>query len=325
VLTLGLDVGGTKVAGGLVAPDGTVVSRRTAATEAGGRRDPGLEVTRRIAAELAAEAGEHGLPLAGLGAGFAEYVTPDGELTSKLVLDWTEQPATLLAGLAGPVTIESDVRCGALGEARYGAGRGLDSFAYVSAGTGISYCLVIGGEPVPGARGEAIALGELPVTEAPGVTLERYASGDGIRARYADLTGQRCAGAREVLAAADRGDPAAADVVTSAARALAAALGWLVCLLDPAALVLGGGLSQAAGLWAETLTIHTERAVVSRSGPPPLLRAGLGADAGLIGAAVAARALVRLESELRPVQVGSSAAARLSNSHRLKSAVLQLR
>jgi glucokinase len=148
---------------------------------------------------------------------------------------------------------------------------------------------VVGGVPVPGARGEAIALGELPVTGAPGATLERYASGDGIRARYAGLTGRPCTGAREVLAAADRGDPAAAEVVTSAARALAIALGWLVCLLDPSALVLGGGLSQAAGLWAESLAIHTERAVVSRSGPPPLLRAELGADAGLIGAAVAAR------------------------------------
>jgi glucokinase len=92
-----------------------------------------------------------------------------------------------------------------------------------------------------------------------------------------------------VLAAADRGDQAAAEVVISAARALAAALGWLVCLLDPAALVLGGGLGQAAGLWAKTLAIQAERAVVSRPGPPPLLRAGLGADAGLIGAAAAAR------------------------------------
>jgi predicted NBD/HSP70 family sugar kinase len=80
----------------------------------------------------------------------------------------------------------------------------------------------------------------------------------------------------------------AGDQPTSAARALAIALGWLVCLLDPSALVLGGGLSQAAGLWAESLAVHTERAVVSRSGPPPLLRAELGADAGLIGAATLA-------------------------------------
>ncbi len=289
MLTLGLDVGGTKVAGGLVTPDGAVVSRRTVPTDVGDRRDPGLAVTRRVAAELAAEAGRSGLLLAGLGAGFPEYVTRGGVLTSRLVLDWTEQPATVLAGLADPVTIESDVRCGALGEARYGAGRSLDSFAYVSVGTGISYCLVVGGVPVPGARGEAIALGELPVTEAPDVTLEQYASGDGIRTRYAGLTGLPCTGAREVLAAADRGDPAAAEVVTSAARSLAIALGWLVCLLDPAALVLGGGLSQAAGLWAETLASHTERAVASRSGPPSLLRAELGADAGLIGAAAAAR------------------------------------
>jgi glucokinase len=160
---------------------------------------------------------------------------------------------------------------------------------------------------VRGARGEAIALGELP---APTGTLEQFASGEGISARYAAAAsrapgpvgnrvpgsdrgpvGDRVAGsARAVLAAADAGDPLAAEVVRTAAEALAAALGWLTCLLDPAAVVLGGGLGHAGGLWGQALSDYAEQAVATRPSPPPVLRGALGPDAGLIGAGLIALA-----------------------------------
>jgi glucokinase len=283
-VTLGLDVGGTKVAGGLVTVDGTVLHRYEESSLVGGRRDPGLRVTRSVAVALTAMAAAEGLDLDGTGAGFPEYVTPDGMLASRLVLDWDIQPAELLPG---PLTVESDVRCAAFGEARFG--HELTDFLYVSVGTGISSCLVTGGVPRLGARGEAIGLGELPV--APEVDtvastgLERYASGEGMRARYAALTSTSVDGARQVLVAADAGEPLAADVVTSAARALAAALGWVTAVLDPAAIVLGGGLGTAGGLWGAVLNDHAERALGARPGAPPLLRAALGSDAGIVGAA----------------------------------------
>jgi glucokinase len=297
VVTLGLDIGGTKVAGGLVTEGGTVLRRHQESSLVGGRRDPGLSVTRAVAATLIAAAADEGLDLDGTGAGFPEYVTPDGMLASRLVLDWDVQPAELLTG---PLTVDSDVRCAALGEACFG--HRLADFLYVSVGTGISSCLIAGGAPVPGVRGEAIGLGELPV--APdvdpwaGVSLEQYASGDGMRARYAAMTGGSSdggspEGARAVLAAADAGEPLALEVVTTAARALAAALGWLAAVLDPAAIVLGGGLGGADGRWGAALAEHAARALSVRPGGPPLLRAALGPDSGIVGAAAAHHARMR--------------------------------
>jgi len=278
-VTLGLDVGGTKVAGGLVTADGTVLRRHEESTLVGGRRDPGLRVTRKVAMTLIAVAADEGLDLEGTGAGFPEYVTPAGTLASRLVLDWDVQPAELLPG---PLTVDSDVRCAAFGEARLGHRRA--DFLYVSVGTGISSCLITDGVPRRGARGEAIGLGELPVPSAD-AGLEGYASGEGIRARYAALTGGSPDGARPVLAAADAGEPAAVEVVTSAARALAAALGWATALLDPGAIVLGGGLGIAGGLWRAELDAHVARTLAARPGAPAVLRTALGPDAGLIGAA----------------------------------------
>jgi glucokinase len=297
VVTLGLDVGGTKVAGGLVTPGGTVLRRHQESSLVGGRRDPGLSVTRSVAETLITAAADASFELDGTGAGFPEYVTPDGLLASKLVIDWELQPAEVLTG---PLTVDSDVRCAALGEARFG--HRLTDFLYVSAGTGLSSCLIAGGVIVAGVRGEAIGLGELPVAPnvdpTAGVSLEQYASGEGMRARYAAMTGGSPdvglpEGARPVLAAADAGDPLAAEVVTTAARALAAALGWLTALLDPPAIVLGGGLAGVGGLWRAALDEHAARALGVRPGGPPLLRAALGADAGIVGAAAAHSVRVR--------------------------------
>jgi glucokinase len=313
VVTLGLDVGGTKVAGGLITRGGTVLRRHQESSLVGGRRDPGLSVTRSVAATLIAAASDKGLELDGTGAGFPEYVTPDGMLASRLVIDWDVQPTAVLTG---PLTVDSDVRCAARGEACFG--HRLPDFLYVSVGTGISSCLIAGGVPVLGVRGEAIGLGELPVAPdvdpSAGVSLEQYASGEGMRARYAAMTcGSSDAdlpeGARPVLAAADAGEPLAIEVVTTAARALAAALGWLTAVLDPAAIVMGGGLADVGGCWGTTLDEHAARALGARPGGPPLLRAALGADAGIIGAAVAHRARARrLLEHTRRWHIGYGAA-----------------
>lgn len=250
-----------------------------------------MSAVAEAAATLAEAARARGLALRGAGAGFPEYVTSDGQLTSSEVLDWDEQPATVLArtlpGLS--VHVDSDVRCGARGEALWGAGATLPGFLYVSLGTGLSSTLVLDGRPVPGHRGEAIALGEfgVPVSVDPAWqgNLERYASGRGIGERLG------LAGAREADSLAASGDPDAAHVLDTAGRALATTLVWLVRLLDPPALVLGGGLGCAPvpGLHTPlTETWHKSLSATGRPAPPPLLTARTGPDAGLLGAAALA-------------------------------------
>jgi glucokinase len=297
-VTLGLDVGGTKVAGGLVSDTGRLLLVRERSSLVDGVRDPGLMVTMGLARELMAEAAGRGLTVDGIGAGLPEYVDPEGHLTSHEVLAWTKQPAEMLAELA-PVTVESDVRCAALGEGAQGVAQGLRSFAFVIVGTGLSYALVEDGHARHGARGEAIALGELEVSrrvdEASSLRLERYASGEGIRARYEALTGQRTAGAADVFRLASSSDRDAAFIVRSAGQALGEGLATLVRLLDPGAVVAGGGVSKAGGAWREALESAYASRLLARPAPPPILWAKLGRDAGIIGAAIAHRRRMRGE------------------------------
>jgi glucokinase len=291
-VTVALDVGGTKVAGGLVTAVNDVLLPRHRPTLVDGRRDPGLKVTLGLALELLAEARARGLAIDGIGAGFPEYVDPSGELRSHEVLAWVRQPRDLLGDLV-PATIESDVRCAALGEAAAGVARGLESFAFVIVGTGLSYALVEDGRARTGARGEAIALGELEVSRhvdpAAAVILERYASGEAIRERYGTLSGREVAGAADVVRRADNGDRAAQAVVATAAQALGEGLATLVRLIDPGALVIGGGVAGAGAAWRVPLLAAYGARVAARPSPPPVLWAALGSEGAIVGAAIAHR------------------------------------
>ncbi len=282
---LALDIGGTKARGALMSRDGQILARHTTPT---GDRDPGLHATRRVAEHLAAVAGDRGLTVVALGAGFPEYVDRAGRLTAHEVLDWDRQPVDLLADLAPTVVVESDVRCGAVGEL-HRSGSTWRDFVYVSLGTGLSHTFVCDGTAHRGARGEAIALGELPVpTEGDTYrteTMESFASGTGLARRYTERTGRGVAdGARSVVALASEGDRVAEEILTSAGIALGHACSQLVSLFDPEAIVLGGGLGAVAGTLRDALLASYTRATARRPSPPPIVPSALGADAGLVGA-----------------------------------------
>jgi glucokinase len=271
------DVGGTKIAGALFDGDG-ILCRSTHATPGPpGASDPGSQVFRALAEDLARRAAG---AVTAVGVGFCEYVER-GRLTSREVIAWEEQPADWLAVVfpGAAVSVESDVRCGLLAELQRGLSAA--SVLYVSWGTGLSSALAIGGHVWPGARGRAIALGELLVPGA--ASLEAYASGAGMTARYADLSGAVGTTAQQILRAADDGDDLAALVADSAGASLADALAGLAHVLDPDAVVLGGGLGVASGSRAA-------RALRSRWAArhlvTPLVPSALGADGPLIGAAL---------------------------------------
>lgn len=288
-IALGVDIGGTKARVALVTSDGSVVALDETPTAVEGGADPGLMRSFALAAAMAVRARDQGWSIDAVGVGVPEYVDAQGMLRSRDVIAWDQQPGDVFSSL-GHVIVESDVRCGALAEARVGAGVGLDSMLYASVGTGISSVLVIEGNPWRGHRGEAIALGELPVDRSldPGSanTLEQFASGAAIARRYSRMTGKSVTEAREVISRSDRGDSRAAAVVDSAAQALGAALAWAVHLVDPERIVLGGGLGTSGGRWADLV----RDAYVARSRPqaPDVTAAGLGADSGVVGAGLVA-------------------------------------
>lgn len=285
VTVLALDIGGTTARGALMSSDGQIVARHSTPT---GDRDPGLRATRRVAEHLATLADDRGLTVTALGAGFPEYVDNEGRLTAHEVLDWDRQPAELLADLAPTVVVESDVRCGALGELHRTGGTRRD-FVYISLGTGLSHTFVCDGTIHRGARGEAIALGELPVPPEADTdrieTMESFASGTGLARRYTERTGRQLTdGARSVVALAAEGDQEAERILTSAGTALGHVCSQLASLLDPDEIVLGGGLGTSPGMLHDAMLASYTRATTRRPSAPPIVTSALGSDAGLVGA-----------------------------------------
>lgn len=276
-LAVGIDVGGTKIAGGLVAGDGTVVHEQVVATPRGeGGADPGASATLGLVAQLEHDAHERGLAVLGIGVGVPEYVTPAGAIVSREVLDWDTATVARLGERKGLV-VDSDVRAGARAERRLGRGRDVSSFLYVSVGTGISHTLVIGDELWSGHRGEALALGELPVAAAEALrpdaplTLEQQASGGAIAALLR----------REP-------PPEREDALVRAGRLVAGALVTAVRLLDPERIVIGGGLGTSSGPFATALFERYRELGAGRPSPPDVCQSTLGNRGGMIGAGLLA-------------------------------------
>jgi glucokinase len=189
--------------------------------------------------------------------------------------------------------VESDVRTAALAEAVFGAGRGHSLFAYITVGTGISYCLMQDGKPLKGANGNAITLSSSPLSTVcthcgaklkP--VLEEFASGPAIAKRFAQVRKSAVSTAEEVFRAASDGDPDAVEILVSAGQALGVSAAFLVNVLDPEIMVVGGGLGMAGGLyWDAFLKSCREHIFADNSRNLPIVTAKLGTDAGVVGAA----------------------------------------
>ena len=259
---VGIDVGGTKVAAGVVdTSSGAVVERRRIST----RPQRGGAAVLADCAALAAELGGGRLPV---GIALCELVDLDGRPTSGDTVDW--RGLDVEAAVRAPsVVVESDVRAAALAEARFGIGVGVSPFFHVVVGTGASACLVIDGRPYAGAHGEALVLGAPPV--------ELTASGPAI-ARAAGL--ER---AEDVLA-----HPAHRATLDDAAAALGGVLATLANALDPALVVLGGGLGTAPAFRERVERALRERVAYPREPPLPVVGSFLGVDGGVVGAALLA-------------------------------------
>lgn len=293
IWAVGLDVGGTKIAGGLVrfpaGEVGEVVARRRVATGAGRHAGDILTDAVEMADALAGGVPPGGR-FAGVGLGMPELVDLDGRLASAATIDWRGISLADRFAEVGPVWVQADVRAAALAEARFGAGRAYRLFVYVSVGTGISHTLVQDGRPYVGARGNALVLASGPTSVRCSkcgtwsrTILETVASGPALAAAL------NVSKAEDVIAAADIGNADAVRVIRNAAEALGSGIGFLVNVLDPEAVVVGGGLGLACGLYWECLVDSVRRHVwADATRDLPIIPAGLGSDAGLLGAATQA-------------------------------------
>ncbi len=296
---IGVDVGGTKCAAGLVRlPDGQVLARRLQPTAAERGGQAVLTDVIDIVCSLQEEATRLGVAPTAVGVGIAELVSPQGRVLSAATIPWKDvsigEEIQLRTGL--PARVDADVRAAARAEAQLGAGRGFASFLYITVGTGISAALVINGVPYTGARGLtgtfASSRGLIPSDDgqlSAGPPLEQFAAGPALAARFAAVRSDRTYDSPEVVAMCEAGDDLARSIVASAGEALGAAVAHLVNVLDPQAVVLGGGLGLVDGQYRRSFqaALHTHVwSEIHRD--VPLMPAALGVDAGFIGAALAA-------------------------------------
>lgn len=295
---LAFDVGGTDIKSAYVTEDGAVEGIRRSPTPID-PGDPAGTITRRLA-ELAQEYHAAGARPHASGVsvpGIVDERAGIGVFSSNL--GWRDAPLRSLAeeALALPVAFGHDVRAAATAEHRMGAARGFDDVVMLAIGTGIAGTIIIDGRPYAGGGyagefGHALADpgGERCRCGAIGC-VETIASAASIAHRYGEWNGTVVSGAREVRDAMRAGDPIARAVWADAVEALAELLARTCALLAPEAVVIGGGLSEAGEDLFAPLGARLD-ALLSFHRRPALLRAELGDDAGLLGTALAARALL---------------------------------
>jgi glucokinase len=286
--TLAIDVGASKIAGALVGDTFEILHHETvpARTALYGDADPDLAITKGLINALLQVAKDKNLEVIKGGACFAEYVTPNHLLNSKDQIAWSVQPKEDFAALTDFAwTIESDVRAMALAEAR---AANVKDFLFITVSSGISHALVIGGKPWAGATGEAIGFGITQIDnsqESP--ILEQFSSGLGIARRYQKATGTDVTSAEIVFAQYEE-DPIAKEIIGSAAAVLGKSLAAMVDFLDPAKIVIGGGLWLGSDLYRNLVLASYEKNVTKRRKAPEVIKSVAGSNAAVIGAAIAA-------------------------------------
>jgi glucokinase len=297
---IALDIGGTKIAAGVVSwPSGEILKRTVVPTQPSRGGEPVLKDTLNLAADLRKWALSQDIRVAGIGAGVAELVDCDGNIASSCTIAWHEIPVQRELSRIAPARVESDVRVAALAEAIFGAGQRQSHFIYITVGTGISCCLVKDGQPYKGARGNAIVLASSALSTTctscgaklrP--VLEEFASGPAIAKRFGQHRRKSANGptatvesAHEVFRAASEGNDVAIEILTSAGEALGVSAAFLVNVLDPGLIVVGGGVGLAGGLyWDAFERACREHIFADSSRTLPITPAKLGIDAGLVGA-----------------------------------------
>jgi glucokinase len=277
--------------------DGRVVARSVRPTRPKRGGEAVLADVLELAQSLQDEAKRLQLAPASIGIGLCELVGRHGEILSEATIPWKDIPAAeqIQQKMRLPVFIDADVRAAARAEAHFGAGRDLRVFLYITVGTGISAALMMDRRPYAGDRGLtgtfASSEGLIPGRDGhllSGPPLEQFAAGPALAARLAGMRPDFCGAAPEVLHLAARGDWLAESIVTSAGTALGAAIAQLVNVLDPEAVVIGGGLGLAEGLYRDALQNSLRAHVWSEFHRDiELIPAQLGNDAGIIGAALA--------------------------------------
>ncbi|MCI1665107.1 MAG: ROK family protein [Atopobiaceae bacterium] len=297
---IAVDIGGTKVACGIVVLDEgerpQVISVEKVPTEAARGGEHVLSVVMGAVSRALDRAVD---PVCGIGvssAGVIDPVSGDVTFANDLMPGWggTHLGSELEHVFGLPCRVMGDVHAHALGEARHGSGRGLPSCLVVAVGTGIGGAFVERGTIMLGAHDVAGHVGHVSCLEAAGVPcscgavghLEPVAAGPGIAAAYARLGGEASVtDGAEIDRRAAAGEKAACEAEALAGHALGGVLGSLCNVLDPACVILSGSVAQCGPAWSDAMREGFSAQAMAPVRQTPVIEGSLGGDAPLIGAA----------------------------------------
>ena len=307
---IGVDIGGTKIAAGLVASDGHIVRADSEPTP-----DDATGIA-AVVATLVERLLASDVDVGGIGIGAAGFIDVDrATVTFAPNIDWIDEPLAEAVGklVDLPVVVENDANAAAWGEYRFGAGADTDDLLFVTVGTGVGGGIVHRGTVVRGGFGAAAEIGHVRMVPDGRLCgcgqrgcLEQYASGRALvrdarsRAESDDpqaapllavagdveaITGQMVTGL------ARQGDPMCVDLLRDVGQWLGEGLATLAAVLDPSVIAIGGGVADAGDLLLEPVRRAFEEHLPAREHRriAELRLAALGNEAGIIGAADLAR------------------------------------
>ncbi len=309
---VGVDLGGTKIETALVDAEGKILSSRRKATNVESGPDSILQSIVEGVREIT-RASEGRVLSVGIGVA-GQVDAASGIVRAAPNLGWHDVPmgAKLSAELETPVHVTNDVRAATWGEWRHGAGKGMRDIVCVFVGTGIGGGVVIGGKMIEGHTNTAGEIGHTPLVfdgrkcTCPGSgCLEAYAGGWAIAERARDAARGDEAGARallkeagglEKITASDvgvlarKGDPLAMRLMADTAEYLSAGIAGLINAFNPEMIIFGGGVIEGnPEIMEQVEKSARNRALSAAVKGLAFVKALLGKDAGVVGAAAFAR------------------------------------
>jgi glucokinase len=310
--TVGIDIGGTKVLGGVVDESGAVIRRARRDTPAEG----GVALTQAIA-DVALELMKDE-EIESVGVSVAAFISADRKtiLATPNIKDWNgvnlDYELTTRIGL--PVVIENDANSAAWGEFKFGAGRGKETILMLTVGTGIGGGIVVDSNLHRGSFGIAAEIGHLRIVPngllcgcgAHGC-FEQYGSGTALLRHAREAIAAKPDRARNILGrgdgtiegvkgsaiteAARDGDELALSVFERTGDYIGAGIASLAVILDPEAVVIGGGVIDAGEILLNPIRTSMDKYMpfAGKHPHPQIIGAQLGNEAGLVGVADLAR------------------------------------
>lgn len=309
---IGIDIGGTDVKTAVVDKDGNILTKAQCSTHANRHYS---EITKdfcNTVLEALEQSGKTLDDIAAVGVGIpgiADQKT--GRVIFCANLNWYDIPLKeeIQKYINKPVYIDNDATVAGYAESVNGVSKGRDSSVFITLGTGIGSAIIINGKPWSGFHGAGSELGHAPMSFINGIQctcgnkgcVERYCSATAIirmaKEAMEDLDSglmyNKCNGnmdklnAKIIVDSAKEGDPVAVTVFNEYIENMCKMLLMVITIIDPEVIVLGGGMSRAGDFLVNAINANIKKHLLYKAvAPPEILIAKLGAEAGVIGAAM---------------------------------------